>query len=160
MKSATGRKRFLLVLASATHRNRIFGSKEIRDWKQCCFSWWCVLEDFFFCFVSKGRGRAGCYSLTLWWGRCDLMCYMCDMPFGGRMQMSDQPVQILYRFTPCVPRGSRLNATVSAVLLLDSFQLKPLLLAAHSIDMMEVSRYITISNCLPWSGKSDREKQK
>ena len=30
MKSANGRKRFLLVLATATRRNRIFGSGEIR----------------------------------------------------------------------------------------------------------------------------------
>ena len=30
MKSANSRKRFLLVLAAATRRNRIFGSEEIR----------------------------------------------------------------------------------------------------------------------------------
>lgn len=55
MKSANGRKRFLLVLATAARRNRIFGSEEIRALKQCCFSWWYVTEFFFnffwFCWV-------------------------------------------------------------------------------------------------------------
>lgn len=33
MKSGNSRKRFLLVLATATRRNRIFGSEEIRRTK-------------------------------------------------------------------------------------------------------------------------------
>lgn len=96
MKSANGRKRFLLVLATAARRNRIFGSEEIRVLKQCCFSWWYVTEFFFFNFLvvflvffqtkkSIARGRLG---------RCDLMCSKCDRPLRGRMQMSDEMGQI------------------------------------------------------------------
>lgn len=103
MKSANGRKRFLLVLATAARRNRIFGSEEIRVLKQCCFSWWYVTDfflKFLFCcffvgllliwvfFKQKSQLPVAGWAGVIW---CAVSV---TGPLCGRMQMSDEMGQI------------------------------------------------------------------
>lgn len=85
MKSANGRKRFLLVLATAARRNRIFGSEEIRVLKQCCFSWWYVTKNLFFFFFSNKKSPL---PVTAWAGViwCAVSATCCSKA-GCRCQM-------------------------------------------------------------------------